>query len=406
MDKNRKKALRRNYARMFWIRAFLNLKLINIVLSIFYVSRGASLGQIFYLGVVWAVSAFLFEIPSSYMADRWGRKKTIMLGAIFMLFQWVALLFAQGFWQLSIAIFFWGLAYACMSGTDEALLYDTAKELGEEETTASKLGKFEAARNIFKIFTPIIGALIAKDLLESQFTLLLLVDVVGSFVSIILVFFITEPKHTMDLEKQEAGVMLDSVNLLKKDKFLLRAILNNELVFFAMFITWSFFQEFFVGLGITVLILGIGWGLRHGIVFFARWYIGRSRFGKNPAKYIHMFNIVFTVTSFVIVGMLFWFPEYVFILFLLYLFSNAFQSFTTPLFTELYHKRFNSYNRATTSSLAHILHNVIEIPLVLGAGILVTMDARYPFVFSAILALCVVLFLKLSPQKQHKKVPA
>jgi len=400
MTAERKIKLRKNYAKMFWIRAFLNLKLINIVLSIFYVSRGASLGQIFYLGIVWAVSAFLFEIPSSYMADRWGRKKTIMLGAFFMFLQWVAFLFAQGFWQLSVAIFFWGLAYACMSGTDEALVYDTAKELGEEETTASKLGKFEAARNIFKIFTPIIGALIAKDLLESQFMLLLSIDVIGSFLSIILVLFITEPKHTMDLEKQEAGVMRDSVNLLKKDTFLLRAILNKEVLFFAVFITWSIFQEFFVSLGVTVLALGVGWGARHAVVFLARWYIGKSRFGKKPAYYIHVFNKCFAALSVGMVILMFWFPTHVFALFLLFLISNAFESFRSPLFAELFHKRFNSYNRATTSSLAHILHNVIEIPLVLGAGILVTMDARYPYVLAAMLAIAVVIFLRLKVPKK------
>lgn len=388
---------------MFWIRAFLNLRLIAGVLSIFYVSRGVGFSQIMLLGLFWAGAGLLFEIPSSYLADRWGRKKTILLGVVFALTHIGILFFAEGFVWLAIATVFHGLQWAAMSGTDEALIYDTQKELGKETATLGRLGQYRSAHHVFKIATPIIAAVIAKDLLPWQFTMVLLLDFVGMLVSLVIALRIVEPHHKMDVEKLEAGIILDAWNLIKKRPVLFKIILNKEMVFFATFIVWTYFQAFFVDLGLSILLIGVLWGLSHVGSFLWNWYIERLHKGRNIAETIHRFNQAGFVVSAVLVVLLYAYPVplLTYIVFIIFL-KTA--SCRVPLFAELFHKQFNSYNRASTMSLVNLVHNAFEYPILLVSAAVVAYDVRAPYVMALFMMLFAIVFLKI-PKKTLRPLP-
>ena len=74
------KGLKLNKRLMFGTRFFIELKTLNAVIQLFYLSRGLDLGQIIYLSLVWTVTSFLCDVPSSFLADKFGRKKLIIAG--------------------------------------------------------------------------------------------------------------------------------------------------------------------------------------------------------------------------------------------------------------------------------------------------------------------------------------
>ncbi len=402
MTKKRRKQLEKNFRRMFWIRAFLNTKVINVVIALFYIHRGLTVSQILYVSMVWATASLIFEIPSSYLADRWGRKKTIILGIIFACIQWNIFIFAHGFFWMGVGILFMGLSYASLSGTDEALVYDTERELGQEHDSLSRLGKYRASHSIFKIITPIIGVLIAKDLTDSQFISLLLIDVLGTIVAFIVALRIVEPDHKMDVEKTEAGVIKDGWKLLINDKELLRALLNKEILFFALFMLWSYYQKFFVDLGISIVFIGFAWSFSHLAKFIWYWYVGHFHTKYPVGLRIDRLNYLYTVFALFFVVFMFVWPQ-PYILLLLYILLTLVEAFRFPLFSELFHKRFHSYNRATTMSLSNLLHNVLEYPILFAAALLVAKDMRYPYIFSFFLSLIVLLFLQLHRLEKKTK---
>ncbi|HAZ28851.1 MAG TPA: hypothetical protein DCY48_03710 [Candidatus Magasanikbacteria bacterium] len=394
VDDARKQYLEKNSSRLFWIRALLNIKMLNIVLSLFYLSRGIALSEIFLLNLFWAAGSLVFEIPSSYLADRWGRKKTIMLGTSLMVLHWVVLFFAEGFAELSIAMIVYGVSFACFSGTDQALLYDTERELGREVTTLDALGKFHAAARMFKVVAPVLGVLIAKDLSPLQFRFLIGIDVVATLMAVWLSVRLTEPRHTMDVEKIESGIFFDAWRLLRNDALLFRTMLNKEVVFFSVFICWSFFQKFFFDRGISILVIGAGWAARHGVVFLYLWYISRFQKGKNLLVVLDRYNTWFLTAFFFFLIALFAYPQPI-LLFFLFLAFTICEGIRYPLFDEFFHKRFFSYNRATTVSLSNLLHNVLEFPLLIGASFIIVLDPRYTFLFSFAIGCIAVVFLSL-----------
>lgn len=397
MTKRRKQLLQRNLPKLFVVKAFLYLRMLNIVLSIFYVHRGISVSDILYLSIIWAVSALLVEVPSSYLADHWGRKKTLVLGVFLAFLQWVVMLHAHSFGMFALATALYGAHFAMISGTDNALLYDTKKELGHERRTLGALGKFRSAQSIFKIVTPIIGAFIAQDLVEWQFSLLISLDALAALVAMIVALSITEPAHKMDVQKMEAGVMVDAISLLKKDPYALKAMLSNEIIFYAFFLPWTYYQKFYTDAGLSILTLGISWSALHMYIFLWNWFVGKLHTSKHVGASIDAINMYFASFSVILLAALF-ILKIPWVSFSLFIITTGIASMRHALFAELFNKRFLSYNRATTLSLTNVLHNVIQIPLAFVGGIIVAYDLRYPYVLAFLMALCVVFFLRLGKE--------
>jgi MFS family permease len=82
------------------------------------------------LGTALEASYLLFEIPTGVVADTFGRKRSIVIGAIGTGLAWLVLGFADSFWAAVASQMLWGIAATFMSGADVAWLTD---EVGEDE---------------------------------------------------------------------------------------------------------------------------------------------------------------------------------------------------------------------------------------------------------------------------------
>jgi MFS family permease len=387
---------------MFWIQALLNVKVINVISTLFYLHRGLTLSQIFYTAIVWSIMNLLFEIPSSYLADRWGRKKTIILGVMCALISWILMIFAHDFWMFILSFAFIALQFACFSGTDEAIVYDTTRELGEDKNSLRHLGKYYSARESFKILTPFVAVLIAKDLTENQFMILLGIDFFAGLAALILSLKLAEPRHYIDVEKQEAGVIKDAWKLIRSNWEIVRAILSKTIIFIAGFIIWRFHQKFFLDIGVSVMTIGIAWAIIHLFLFLynqnIKYFLGR----RDVSVQINFLNkfIAFIAAVFVL-GLIFIENKYFFlVIFSLIMFLEVAR---WPLYSEFFNKRSKSFNRATTLSLANFLKSILDIPLLFIASILISKNITYPFILALILSLIVIVFFRL-PKKYGRIV--
>lgn len=199
------KKLEKNFFKMFWVGAFFNFRLVNLITTLFYLSRGLALSQIFYLAIIFSVSNLLFEIPSSYMADRWGRKKTLILSTSFFSLSFLIFLLSHSFPSFAFAMFVYGLAHALMSGTDEALIYDTSKQLGNGKESLKSLAEYQSSESLFKIFTPILATVLAKDVTEAQFIIVYVINIIFSLPAVFICASLVEPNRFLDLEKKRRG---------------------------------------------------------------------------------------------------------------------------------------------------------------------------------------------------------
>lgn len=89
---------------------------------------GFSYQQVFVLGAFYMLMFILFEVPSGAFADLVGRKKSIALGCLALTIGALTSGLSQNFWQLFLSFFPWAFGFSCISGADEALIYDRLKD--------------------------------------------------------------------------------------------------------------------------------------------------------------------------------------------------------------------------------------------------------------------------------------
>jgi MFS family permease len=89
--------------------------------------------QAILLYAVYDVATTVLEVPSGYMSDRLGRKKTLLASAVTGFVAAVLLVVGDTFTVFAIANVFLGASMAFASGTDEALLYESLAALDRED---------------------------------------------------------------------------------------------------------------------------------------------------------------------------------------------------------------------------------------------------------------------------------
>jgi MFS family permease len=132
---------KRNINLLYVIRICFNLIFSVSVITLFWQERGLDLFLIFLLQAIFAVSIVIFEIPTGYIGDRLGRKKTITLAALIAVAGWIYYSQCSTFVMLVSAEVLLGIGFSFLSGTDTALLYESLIELKEEATFTKVEGR-------------------------------------------------------------------------------------------------------------------------------------------------------------------------------------------------------------------------------------------------------------------------
>jgi len=400
MTELREKLLRRNCRLMFWIKAVYNVKVLNSVVTLFYLHRGLTLSQLYYLAITWSVVNLISEVPSSYLADTWGRKNTLIIAVLGTVLHMIILFFAASLCAFIASFVFLSFSFACYSGTDQALLYDTKKELGEEDETLTAFGKYSSAAHLFKVVTPLLSVFIAKDLLEWQFIVLIIIDLLGVFAVFILVLFLSEPVHFTAVHEKQKGLLINAISLIKRDKEIIRLILSQSLILIGQFIFWRYHQKFFLVLGISVILIGVGHAVFHSLSAVIKYNIKKILKNNKLTERIDILNkgYAFLVALFVVLLLVY--PN-IYLLFTLFILFETLESIRYPFYSELFNKKSKSYNRATTLSLMNFVKSLADIPLLIIASFLVSLHIYLPVLITCTLSFVVIFFLRTKENLKH-----
>ncbi len=154
----------RNTAAFLWFRVLFNSRFYYPIYTILFLDFGLSLEQFATLNLVWAASIVLFEVPSGALADKLGRKHLVVFSSFLMVVEMLLLcLMPVGAGALTFSFFMAnrivsGLAEACCSGADEALVYDAIPAQGRDEAWTRVLARLMRWQSITFMIVALIGA--------------------------------------------------------------------------------------------------------------------------------------------------------------------------------------------------------------------------------------------------------
>jgi len=123
--------------------SFLKMALFPMaIITLFWKDQiGLSLTQIMILQGVFSAANLLMEYPSGVLGDRLGYRWTLSLSSALGVLGWAWYCQAQSFSGLLLAEILLGSSFAFASGSDTAMLFESARELGREADYAAFDGR-------------------------------------------------------------------------------------------------------------------------------------------------------------------------------------------------------------------------------------------------------------------------
>ncbi|WMJ18739.1 MFS transporter [Geobacillus kaustophilus] len=386
---------------LFWADLFGSVKFIQPVLALFYFSRGLDEALILWVMFCWSFGVLVGEVPTSMLADRYGAKRAFLLGSVFSIISHAMLLGADEPWLFFMSNFLSGFAASCFSGADEALIYESLKASNEEHLMDRAMGIIQSAQFVVTVAALVIGALVAKDLTNGQFNLLIVLGIVFQCVRLALVFLVKNPLGHGAYRGQPLSQVKEGILAIRQAPQVLWMFLNVTLVFIP---TTAIFENFSDKLlydaGLPVSFISVVLGSLAVFSFVVSRSIGWLTTRFSRIGLMHATGAL-GVLALVIVALD---GDALFSLFGAMVALRFVRTVRYPVYSQLSNDLIPSHVRATTISLLSIVDSLCDMLIFSSVGALATMGFSYLFLASAAVALigCLMPIRSVSPQEKRQ----
>ena len=164
--------------------------LIPIIIP-FYRENGITLTQAFFLEAVFSIEIALLELPTGYIADRWGRKHTLVAAFAVATVGWLHYAVGTSFSFFLIGALLMGISASLLSGTLEAITYDTLLERGD----TARYRRISGGQNSFTFGTEALCSILGGILAVVSLRAAAWASVASPAIGCLLALSLVEPKR-------------------------------------------------------------------------------------------------------------------------------------------------------------------------------------------------------------------
>ena len=251
--------LKHNIWKMYALKAVLWFMVAMPIIVLFFQSHGLTLTEVMLLQSIYSISVAIFEIPSGYIADTFGRKKSIVFSTILSFLGFLVFSFYGGFYAFAIAQVLVGIGGSLISGADSALIYDTLLETDDKNTYTKVEGKNYAIGNFSEATAGILGGLLAVG----SIYLPVYVQTAVLFLSIPIALTLVEPKTQIEnkLDRSFKSILdVLTFAMVKHVKLRWLIIYSSAMGVATLSMAWLA-QPFFSEAGVPLAYFGVLWAV-------------------------------------------------------------------------------------------------------------------------------------------------
>lgn len=283
--------MKKNIKLMCWINLFSELKLYGAIIILYYIKISGSMALGMSIFSIATIVSSICELPTGIISDKIGRKRTVVLGALYGFLSVFILAISKNYLMLVFSAFFNGLEIAFFSGNNQAIIYESLKEVSSEKEFGKYVGKFNSMIYLAGAIAAVIGSLIV---FISSFRFIILLSLLPKTIQILLAFKLKENENTKNKEKVLSQAV-NSIKLVYKNKLLKKQILADGISDGVSEACFQFRTTFYElvwpswALGIPNLLSNIG-------AFFSNWFAGKmiKKFEKNK---LYVFSNIYSMIS-------------------------------------------------------------------------------------------------------------
>jgi len=246
-----------NIPRFFVYRAGVSIAFWLPIWVIYYQQRGLNLVEIGLLeSATWIVSA-LADIPTGALADRYGRKLCMALGALLSGVSVIVITLPVPPLSpvfLSAAIL-WPVAFTLINGADTALLYESLHADGRAHDYARTLGTTTAVQQATQGITSLVGAWFATFDITLCFTLTGICGILSAFLALSL----REPPREAPTDERAGywSTLKRGIGIaVERPAVRYQVLFSAVTQLFPFMITFALFQPYATEVGLPIWMLG------------------------------------------------------------------------------------------------------------------------------------------------------
>ena len=124
-------------------------------------TRGLTIGQVLLFDSVFFASSLLSEVPTGVVADRYGRRISMLSGSVLISSGFIVFALAGSLPVLLSAYVLFGIGSALMSGADDAYLFDALRAVGRVREFPAVAGRLNGLMTLAIAGFTIVGGLMA-----------------------------------------------------------------------------------------------------------------------------------------------------------------------------------------------------------------------------------------------------
>ncbi|MGN0141708.1 MAG: MFS transporter [Roseburia sp.] len=280
--------LKRNIG-LDYINTFLsNLNMQSSIWVLYLAYCGLNLAQIGVLEGIYHATSILCEVPSGAAADLLGRKRCMILSKVCIAVSCIIMLFAKDFGWFALSFAIQAFGNNLNSGSEEALVYDSMKCLGQEERYMGVYGKLNVLIEVSQGIATVAGGVLAE---YSYFWCYAACVVIGVLALLPVLFMTETPREEKQNEERGKNTVWGTVkqhfatsaHILRSDVRIRKVIGFYSVIFAAHTLLFFYSQQYYAELGydkiqISLILLLVGGASCLGAIISERIF---HRLGKK-----------------------------------------------------------------------------------------------------------------------------
>jgi len=353
-----------------------NLKFFEPYLVLFLLGNGLNFFQI---GILYAIResiTYIFEVPSGFIADYFGRKKELYLCFSFYIISFVFFFMIGPFWIAVIAMSFFGLGEAFRSGTHKAMIYTYLEEKEWQGHKAFVYGRTRSFSLIGSAISSVLAIVLILNVPSSRY--IFLASILPYILDLFLIMSYPESLNgeRIHVEGHVLKVMKDHlIGILKQPK--LRKILFSSASFEAVFKSIKDYiqpilEMMIVSSGLVLIStmtpdenLKVILGMSYGVIYIISASAARRAYLlKKIMSSTALLNTFYVLLAICMISLFFIIRlEYYLLIIILYLVLYLLRDMRKPIFVEVCDDYMEKHQRATVLSVESQLRALFTVIL-------------------------------------------
>lgn len=275
-----------------------NKRVFAAILGVYYLTIPdvtiQSVGLIILAG---QISSFLFEIPSGYLADKFGHKRAIVFSRALMVVSTLLFILADNLAYLIMATILWATSISFLSGTGSAFMHETLRGLGKEKDYTEIMGKVSSIGFAVPIILTVLVPFLVEISYKAPFIIALVLDVMGFLAAVFLVKPYIKPEDIKEIGVTNFRTILNEGYELG---FIKHVVFGGVVAGFIF--AFSNFRDIYQAfLGIPVIYFGLLFGVGRVLASLMLAFSGRIKKLFTLTSYYRFELIFYSIIIFIFV---------------------------------------------------------------------------------------------------------